>query len=437
MLPASGLAEARRATWKKLADQIGAEFLGRRRQRSGTVQLRHGDSIITLDAMEGPGGTRMRAPFVNPSDFKFLIYSAGPLTLLGKKLDLVQDLDGGHFGINRRFVIRSDQPDAVRDLFSNQRVRDGVWKHVTQGIFFPRNLSSKVCLGISEDDGILGGAYSPDVDLLHFQSAPDITDIERLTGLFELFEVMLDHVRDPDAEEDQVERAIRCLQGPGGIITGRVTLWEGDPPRHDAVDELARLGDTRAVDILLGTLHESDPILQAKAAHALGEIGDERVVPALIRLLGKRQGRLKRKLADDAAEALLAMGKEDMARAFTDALDDRPDGLPAVARQHCSDLIEALITALEGPGRLVVANTATALQRIGAVEALPELRQRINDYMPASVWESYQQAIEALESRTGLPRPAAEVEPRSETLPKPADGVTKPATDTLPRSTGD
>ena len=435
MSPKSDFAEAGRAAWKELADQLGAEFLGRRHQRPDTVQLRHGEHIITLDAMEGAGGTRIRAPFVNLSGFRFLIYSAGPFTLLGKKLGLVQDLGVGHPGIDRRFVIRSDQPDAVRDLFSNERVRDRTWKYVAQGRAFPRILMSKVRPGVSEDEGLLGGAYSPGVDLLQFQAVPHITDVERLVGLFGLFVAIFDHVGAPAAEEDQVERALRRLQGPGGIITGRVTLWEGDPPRHEAVDELARLGDARAVDVLLSTLHESDPILQGKAAHALGEIGDERAVPALIRLLGKRQGRLKRKLGDDAGDALIAMGEEEFVLAFADALDGRPDGLPAVVKQHRSDVIEALITALKGPSRVVVSNTVAALEKIGAVEALPELRRRMNNYMLRGVRESYRQAIDALESRPGLPRSVGAVEPRSDRLPKPVRGEAKPETKTLPKAT--
>ena len=431
----SDSAEALRTAWRTLADQIGGEYAGRRHQRPDTVQLRHGDCIITLDAMDGSRGTRMRAPFVNPSDFKFMIYDEGLLGLLGKKLVLLQDLEVGHPEIDRRFMVQSARPEAVRDLFRNERVRDRVWRYVTDGSSFVPGLTWKVRFGISDDDGLLGGAYAPEVDVLQFETVSKITDVERLVGLFELFKVILDQVTLPEGGEDEVEREIRRLRGPGGIITGRVTLWEGDPPRHDAADELGRLGDARAVDVLLGTLHESDPILQAKAARALGEIGDERAIPALIRLLGMRQGQLKRKLSDDAADALIAMGEKDTVLAFTDALDGRPDGLSAVAKTHRSDVIEGLITALEGPGRLVVANTVAALERISAIEALPELRRRMNNFMLASVRDSYRQAIDALESRTSLPRPAGAVEAQADTLPRPADGETPPRTDTLPKAT--
>ena len=129
------------------------------------------------------------------------------------------------------------------------------------------------------------------------------------------------------------------------------------------------------------------------------------------------------------------MGEGDTVLAFTDALDGRPDGLRSVAKTHRSDVIEGLITALEGPGRLVVANTVAALERIRAVEAVPELRRRMNNFMLASVRDSYQEAIDALESHTRLPRPAGAVEKQSDTLPKPADGSETPGTDTLPKAT--
>ena len=332
-------------------------------------------------------------------------------------------------------MVQSARPEAVRDLFRNERVRDRVWRYVSDGSSYVPGLTWKVRLGISDDDGLLGGAYAPEVDVLQFETAALITDVERLVGLFELFKAVLDHVTLPDGEEDEVEREIRRLRGPGGIITGRVTLWEGDPPRHHAVDELGRLGDDRAVDVLLGTLHESDPVLQAKSAHALGEIGDERAIPALIRLLGMRQGQLKRKLCDDAADALTAMGEEATVVAFTEALDGRPEDLPDIAKTYRSDVIEGLITALEGPGRLVVASTVAALERIGAIEALPALRRRMNNFMHATVRESFRQAIEALESRTSLPRPVGAVETMADTLPKPADGAPPPRTDTLPKAT--
>jgi hypothetical protein len=148
-----------------------------------------------------------------------------------------------------------------------------------------------------------------------------------------------------------------------------------------------------------------------------------------------REGQLKRKLCEDASDALIAMGEEDTVRAFADALDGRSEGLSAVLKTSRDDVIQGLVVALDGPGRLVEVNTVAALERISAIEALPVLRRRVNNFMLASVRDAYRQAIESLESRTSLPRPAAAVTPRSDTLPRPTDGATPPRTDTLPKAT--
>jgi HEAT repeat protein len=117
------------------------------------------------------------------------------------------------------------------------------------------------------------------------------------------------------------------------------------------------------VDLLLSTLQESDAVLQTKTAQSLGAIGDRRAVPALIRLLGRRQGQTNHKLCDYAAQELISLGEEETVSAFADALEGR------------------------------------------------------------------------LEARTNLPRPAPALEPRADTLPKPADGAALPTTGTLPKAT--
>jgi hypothetical protein len=49
---------------------------------------------------------------------------------------------------------------------------------------------------------------------------------QRLEGLFDLFKAILDDLATVDGPEDEVERQMRRLQGPRGVVTGRVTLWE-------------------------------------------------------------------------------------------------------------------------------------------------------------------------------------------------------------------
>ena len=200
-------AEARRTAWRKVSTRIGEDFLARRHQRPDIVQLKHGDSIITLDAMDGP--------------------------------------------------------------------------------------------------------------------------------------------------EDELERQMRRLQGPGGVVTGRVTLWGGGPPR------IRRGRGTRAAR----RRSCGGSALEHAARERRRPAGEDRAVPALIRLLGRRQGQPNHKLCDYAAQALISLGEEETVSAFADALEGR------------------------------------------------------------------------LEARTNLPRPAPALEPRADTLPKPADGAALPTTGILPKAT--
>jgi hypothetical protein len=82
---------------------------------------------------------------------------------------------------------------------------------------------------------------------------------------------------------------------------------------------------------------------------------------------------------------------------------------------------------------MTVSNAVHALSKIGAVEALPELKRRLNKYMLASVKDAYREAISALETRTSLPRPADGTHVSTDTLPKPAAQTSREGSaDTLP-----
>jgi len=86
-----------------------------------------------------------------------------------------------------------------------------------------------------------------------------------------------------------------------------------------------------------------------------------------IRLLERRQGQRKRKLADDAGDALEGMGHGSL----LEALDGRPGRLANGSKEVRPEIIDALLSALERPGRLVVSNTVQARAKLGAVEAPP------------------------------------------------------------------
>lgn len=174
---------------------------------------------------------------------------------------------------------------------------------------------------------------------------------------------MLDEVTIPD-DESEMERQLRRLRSPGGIITGRVTLWEGGPSRLDALDELAKCKDPTPVEPLIEVLADPDPILQSKTVFALGKIGDEQTVPVLIRLLERRQGQLKRKLADDAGDALEGMGHGSL----LETLDGRPGRLANGGRRRYARRSSMRCFPRS---RDRVGSSYRTRCKLGAVEALP------------------------------------------------------------------
>ena len=59
---------------------------------------------------------------------------------------------------------------------------------------------------------------------------------------------------------------------------------DNEGTRWKAAEMLGRIGDTDAVEELIGTLWDDDARVRLKAAWALGQIGDARAIPPLQRL---------------------------------------------------------------------------------------------------------------------------------------------------------
>jgi hypothetical protein len=81
---------SRREIWKQLSEQIGANYVDGGFWRGDKVEVQHGEWILTLDSYAVSTGkvtivyTRMRAPYVNPSGFRFTVYRRSIFTNIGK-----------------------------------------------------------------------------------------------------------------------------------------------------------------------------------------------------------------------------------------------------------------------------------------------------------------------------------------------------------------
>ena len=177
--------------WAALREQIGGEVIPGDFWHGQKLQVQSGDWTFTLDEyttmlMTGKvmipiHHTRMRAPFPNPSGFRFSIHRASIFSSLGALLGM-QDIPVGHAEFDEDFVIKGNDESKVRALCDSERLRALI------------TAQPKLRLAIHDDDGWFGKKYPPTVDVLTFDVAEHIREVPRLKGIYDVFAEALDRL---------------------------------------------------------------------------------------------------------------------------------------------------------------------------------------------------------------------------------------------------
>jgi hypothetical protein len=175
---------SREQVWTDLRARIGGEVIPGSFWRGQQLQVEVGEWIVTLDeytvmVMAGKVPvhvtyTRMRAPFPNPSGFRFSIHRASIFSYLGSLLGM-QDIQVGYPEFDDAFVVKANNEAAVMSLCGSQRLRALVMAQ------------PKFQLSIQDDDGWCGKKFPTGVDVLVFNVAESIRDVERLKALYDVF----------------------------------------------------------------------------------------------------------------------------------------------------------------------------------------------------------------------------------------------------------
>jgi hypothetical protein len=166
--------------WRKLCEEIGAEFIEGGYWKGSMVQAQVGPWTLTLDIHVVSTGessqtyTRLRAPYVNPDGFRFKIYRKGIFSELGKLL-FMQDIEVGDPEFDEAFIIQGNDEFKVRDLFANPKLRELI------------RAQPKFHLEVKDDEGWFRTRFPQGVDELYFRVMGVIKDVEQLKGLFDLF----------------------------------------------------------------------------------------------------------------------------------------------------------------------------------------------------------------------------------------------------------
>src|SRR5688500_12040065 len=114
---------SRREIWRQLSEQLGGEMHSS--WRGDKVQVAHDDWTLTLDTYVVMANntplyfTRMRAPFVNRSGFRFSVKRRNILTDLAAWLG-AQDVEVGEPDFDQQFVVKSNNEARVREMLRDQ-----------------------------------------------------------------------------------------------------------------------------------------------------------------------------------------------------------------------------------------------------------------------------------------------------------------------------
>ena len=178
---------SREEIWRKLSDDLRARYVDGGWSRSDRVEVTHGDWTLTLDTYTVSTGkttvvyTRMRAPYVNPEEFRFTIYRRGFFSDIGKTFGK-QDVEVGDPAFDQDFIVKGTDDARLRSLFSSPRLRELIRQQ------------PHIHLSVRDDDGWFGGRFPDRVDVLTFTVVGVIKDVDRLKALFDLFATTLDEL---------------------------------------------------------------------------------------------------------------------------------------------------------------------------------------------------------------------------------------------------
>jgi len=178
---------SRKTIWTQLSTEIGAQYKDGGFWKGDKVQATHGAWTVTLDTYAVSTGkvtivyTRMRAPYVNPSGFRFKVYRKGILSDVGKWFGM-QDIEVHDEPFDRDFIIKGTDENRVRELFANPKIRELV------------ALQKDIQFEVKDDEGWFGPSFPEGVDELSFAVVGVIKDVERLKLLYELFAETLEQL---------------------------------------------------------------------------------------------------------------------------------------------------------------------------------------------------------------------------------------------------
>ncbi|NMG21249.1 NACHT domain-containing protein, partial [Brasilonema bromeliae] len=150
--------------------------------------------------------------------------------------------------------------------------------------------------------------------------------------------------------------------------------------RGNAIEALAKIGNSQAVNTLIAVLNDSNWYVRRYAAQALGKISNSQAVDTLIAVLNNSDWYVR----SNAAQALGKIGSSQAVNTLIAALNDstssvRSNAAFALGKIGSSQAVDALIATLNDSDWKVRSNAAQALGKIGSSQAVDTLIAAFND----------------------------------------------------------
>ncbi|TDH28840.1 hypothetical protein EXU57_01855 [Segetibacter sp. 3557_3] len=141
--------------WQQIGQDLNEDLL------EYNVLIRQGDKEITLDIDIDLGGgfeggyaeTALVSPLLNSDDFRFAIHKEGIGDEIGKFFGM-QDIKIGYDEFDRRFIIKTNSPERVKQLFTDEQVRSTLLSMKEPFTFGTITHDDKKVLEFSSDSGI-------------------------------------------------------------------------------------------------------------------------------------------------------------------------------------------------------------------------------------------------------------------------------------------
>jgi hypothetical protein len=162
--------------WAALAREIDARHERGGWWKSSRVVADVGPWQLTLDLyhVDKAVFTRLRAPFVNPSSFRFRVYRKSIFSDLGKAMGM-QDIVVGDRAFDEAFIVQGNDDARVRELLADPQLRALI------------AAQPRIRFEVKDDEGWFGKSFPAGTDELQFITGGIIKDVDRLKLLFDLF----------------------------------------------------------------------------------------------------------------------------------------------------------------------------------------------------------------------------------------------------------